>query len=178
MYIEEIINRLAGNGVYIFEPPVVTNKNDWNILFSLSTQIERGNAFTEKQRALALRLITKYTEELTALGIDVIRELSNPIFQFPVRVLSDIKTVSIDNDEAKILVSFPFDQEIVDSIKAYKQTLPYIESNGISWDSEKKLWAFMLNEQNIKFVGTLALGKFQYDSQFMELFFVRLFFVF
>jgi hypothetical protein len=170
MYIEDIINRLAGNGIYIFEPPVVTNKNDWNILFSLSTQIEKGNAFTEKQRALSLRLITKYTEELTVLGIDVLRELANPIFQFPVRVLSDIKTVSIDNDEAKILVSFPFDQEIVDLIKAYKQTLPYIGSNGISWDSEKKLWAFMLNEQNIKFVGTLAPGKFHYDDQFMELF--------
>ena len=54
MFIEDLIHRLSGDGIYLFvADPIPLLQMDEGIVNSLSTQIAMGNGFTEKQAILA-----------------------------------------------------------------------------------------------------------------------------
>ena len=170
MYIEELIDRLACNGNFLFNQQLVINNNDWNIVYSLSEQIQRGNAYTEKQRGLAIRIVTKYAYKLAEENIIV--DVLNPQFKMPARVLSDAKTITIKTTADRtmyIAVRFPYSQLLIDTIKEHKKHIPYTDvGDGISWNNETKEWDFDLTEENIKFVGTIQSG-FETDELFSKL---------
>ena len=171
MYIEELIDRLASNGNYLFHRPLTIAYVDITIVTSLSDQIQRGSAYTEKQRGLALRIVSKYTSQLsTDLGVDVLALTKNPQYKHPVRVLSGIRAINIVDreDHHVIAVQFPYNQELVDSIKKYKDELPRFDNEGIQWNSEIKCWDFKLTEPNIQFLGSFIELGFVADDLFLK----------
>ena len=159
MNIEELIDRLASNGKYLFASPIALFSSDIAITHSLSEQIQRGNGFTEKQRALTIRLVTKYAKVLSvALNYDVNVDLVNPNFKHPVRKLSGTKSVevqSFENGYKRILVKFPFNEGTVASFREYKKTIPRYEANEINWNAEDTAWVFAFTEPNVLFLSKL-----------------------
>jgi hypothetical protein len=171
MYIEELIDRLATNGAYLFHLPLSISYFDVTIVSSLSEQTNRGNAYTEKQRGLALRLATKYAFQLsTALGVDVAAIIKNPQYKHSLRVLSNIKSINIVDREgvSTIEVHFPYNQELVDIIKKYKDEQPNIEYKGLQWNSVEKCWDFSLSEPNIQFLNSFIESGFIADELFLK----------
>jgi hypothetical protein len=170
MNIEELIDRLASNGKYLFAPPIALFSSDIAITHSLSEQIQRGNGFTEKQRALTIRLVTKYAKVLSvALNYDVNVDLVNPNFKHPVRKLSGTKSVevqSFENGYKRILVKFPFNEGTVASFREYKKTIPRYEANEINWNAEDTAWVFAFTEPNVLFLSKLLGTDFTFDKTF------------
>lgn len=170
MNIEELIDRLASNGKYLFAPTIALNSADVSITHSLSDQIQRGNGYTEKQRALTIRLVKKYTKLLSvALNYDVNVDLVNPTFKYPVRKLSGVKSVevkSFENGDKKILTKFPYHEGTVASIREYKKTLSRADSNEIEWNATESAWTFAFTEPNVSFLSKMLSSDFAFDEQF------------
>jgi len=172
MNIEELIDRLASNGKYLFAPPITLNPADVAITHSLSDQIQRGNGFTEKQRALTIRLVTKYSKSLSvALNYDVTVDLANPTFKYPVRKLSGVKSIEVksyENGDKKIAVKFPFNENIVAAIREYKKTLPRSEFTEIGWNADEGAWIFPFTEPNVLYLSKMLGSDFTLDDTFSE----------
>ena len=172
MNIEELIDRLAGNGKYLFAPPIAMYSGDVAITHSLSDQIQLGKGFTEKQRALTIRLVTKYVNVLSiALNYDVTADIVNTNFKYPVRKLSGIKSVevqSLENSYKRILVKFPFNDGIVASFREYKKTLSPSEATEISWSSTETAWLFAFTEGNVSFLSKTLGSDFVFDQTFTD----------
>lgn len=169
-YIEDLIDRLAVNGRYLFSTPLQVLTDDYNVLYSLSSQVERGHGLTERQRKLALRLVAKYSNEL-AKEFEVHTLLGAPEFRLPVRVLSSSKNVTIKNinDTEVIAIQFPYDEYLVNHIKKHgngSNGTVIIEKGYPSWDYDQRAWILQLSEANISFVGTLIDETFEIDDQF------------
>lgn len=172
MYIEDLINRLNSDGNYMFHPLIQLFIHDRAIISSLSTQTLIGSGFTEKQCALAIKLVKKYSNQLqSALQIDVKPFIDNPQFKLPTRTINKTKSINIykniDSNKKTILVNFPFDEAIISSIKKFRQ----ISGNAtkINWNSEKKSWEFDLREEFVDWIGQnlLSLG-FSADDSFLQ----------
>ena len=171
MFIEDLIDRLSSNGNYLFHPSLSISYIDTNLVVSLSAQINQGSAYTEKQRGLALRIVTKYQTQLsTDLAVDVAAIVKNPQYKHGLRVLSGIRAINIVNREAvpTIAVQFPYHAELVENIKAYKDTRMSSVFDSINWNSIEKCWDFALTESNIQFLESYIEQGFVADNLFLQ----------
>lgn len=163
MYIEDIVDKLAGILDFLDPNPITVDPADQEILFNLWMQVSSNVGYTEKQRALTLKLIYKYREELLSKNIDANLELVNPTYKLPLRVLSTERSINIDVTDGLssryIIVKFPYNDNIIKQFKEYKASFPYDEQNTVSWNSDIKAWCFDLDERHIKFIsGFLDYG--------------------
>jgi hypothetical protein len=106
----------------------------------------------------------------TALGVDVAAIIKNPQYKHSLRVLSNIKSINIVDREgvSTIEVHFPYNQELVDIIKKYKDEQPNIEYKGLQWNSVEKCWDFSLSEPNIQFLNSFIESGFIADELFLK----------
>lgn len=169
MHIEELIDRLAGNGKYIFDTPINVFRADATIIASLSDQVQRGNYYTEKQQALAIRLVSKYVSALSiALKYDVNVDLVTPQFKSPPRKLSGAKSIQLKSyadSSKKIVVQFPFNTELVDAFRNYKTTISKAEASDINWNAEERAWVFGYTESNVLYLSKVLTKDFVMDDE-------------
>jgi len=168
LYLEDLICRLAGNGGYLFHPEISLWKGDESVIYSLSNNPVAGRGYTEKQRNLVIRLVRKYRNQLVAaLGQPASDAIDLAEFQFNL-VESKPMTKLITIEGKKILVSFPYDEALVATIKKFRDSN---KARLVDWNNDKKVWAFDLEELNVIWIGNnlLPLG-FSVDANFLEIF--------
>lgn len=179
MYVEDLVLRLACDDKYLFEPTIIQG-NGWetNFVSSLSTQISRGNALTEKQATLAQRIIKKYQASLEVYfqrSIDV----DNPVYKQPFRKISNEKSVKIEmsNGNKVIAVRFAYDADIIKQIQEYLNNHSWksfnynnvLKGHIAEWNPDSKAWSFCLREDNILWIANNLLPKgFQPDETFNQ----------
>jgi hypothetical protein len=169
MYIEDLILRTAANGRWLWETPfkLSTNFED-NFIQSIANQIERGDALTEKQAGFALKLLHKVEPDLITFFKKKTWDLNNPSYKKPFRALSPVMSVELDRSAVpgKIIVRFPYIENIVKDIKDYKNVKGY---GTAEWSPDFKAWIFSLTEDNIKFIDKAIVPKgFKADDEFKE----------
>jgi hypothetical protein len=166
LYIEDLICRLGNSGKYLFATPISLWAMDQSVVHSLAVNPTAGKGFTEKQRALVLRLCTKYQYQLTAdLGPEVTLALENPEFKFPL-AQPTLQEKSIKVQGNKILVKFPFSEEIVGKIRKFKTDACV---HTVNWDGDEKVWQFALEEGNVLWItNNLLSSEFSVDQEFLE----------
>ena len=178
MFIEDLINRLAGDGQYLFIAEAIpVFSMDESIINSLSSQVVMGNGFTEKQSYLALKLVKKYSRHLSvALGKDITPFYNEPLYKLPIRVISQSKSITIkkaNNSNKKIVsINFPYNEGMIANIKAYKKLLSQKShvGNTINWNLDSKSWDFDLREEHVSWInGNLVDDSFVVDEIFTEL---------
>lgn len=181
MYIEDIIDQLVGMGNLLLPSPEFLGAYDTNILHSFDSQISSGLSLTEKQQILAVRILKKYSEEISkVLSKQVDIFLENPQFRFPPRSITHLKTVKLfkdqENKRSLIRVSFPFDEKLVDDIKIYKKEttkrrMSYVRLNSeeISWNPRSRSWEFHLREEHVDWLTSkLSSEGFVFDHELMD----------
>ena len=146
----------------------ITNPWEMSVLQSFYEQICRGQGFTEKQSALALKLLRKHLQLITGISpTDVQYALDNPTYKFGVRKLNSSIKASIINHPTwikAIKFEFPFNQSYIEKIKENKQRL-----NSPIFDGNVKAWLFPLTEECIHFVNTLVnTDAFEKDEEFAQ----------
>jgi hypothetical protein len=160
MYIEDLIDAL----VRLYPSP--TEPTDLKILTSLRTQITFGQNLTEKQANLAVNLLKKHREKISNyVGLDIKKFLDNPVYKHPFRVVNlsrDMRIVT-DSDNIKLIkVSFPYDEIILEKIKALKISL-----FKTTWEPEERCWYFSSEEKSIDFLQSIAEEfNFTTDEEF------------
>lgn len=179
MYIEDLIQRLAGEGQWLFmDPPIPLQQFDTKIVHSLSRQISMGSGFTEKQAVLAVKLVKKYEKILHLVSKwDILAAVANPQYKLPIRVVSTFKTVRIikkeNTNQRVISVCFPFNEELVQALRAYKEQFAkeYKNTQTIQWNPDLKSWDFTLREEHVSWIAkNIINSSFTVDDAFTEIY--------
>ena len=161
--VEYCVMYLAGEGNYLFGEEVSIDQYDLSIVKSLGRQLGNGNAFTQKQSAIGLRLIKKYNSLLQQKGFESDTILSDKQFKWPFRTIDRTKSLYIDGES--IVVKSPFIADVVNKIKKRKHK-PYDKG---TYESENKTWSFDYNEGNVEFLVNLVRGmNFNIDQKIKE----------
>lgn len=172
MYIEELIQFAVGSGPWLFKHGSLISGHDHTILDSMANQLAYNQGqLTEKQGTLALRILSKNRDKIIIQVPTLDNLLKDPKWKFPFRVLPKNKKISIvsDNSHSKILVEFPFDEAIVESLRKRNQDVHELH-RGL-WDHELKKWSFSLTESTIEYLGNNLLDKdFRADEEFISLY--------
>jgi hypothetical protein len=172
MYIEELIQFTVGSGPWLFKHGSLIAGHDHTILDSMANQLAYNQGqLTEKQGTLALRILSKNRDKIITQVPTLDQLLKDPKWKFPFRVLPKNKKISIvtDNSNSKILVEFPFDESIVESLRQRNQEVHELYKG--MWDHEIKKWTFPLTENTIDYIGKNLLDKeFQADDEFISLY--------
>lgn len=164
MYIEDLISASRTKN------PIKYNMWDNKIIESFNDQISLGVGFTEKQSALAVKILKKYAPKLSlSLGTDISNYLEKPTYKLPIRETNTSKKMSVMDHVLYgrvISVIFPYNETYVTKIKEYKTSTDYR-----TWSKDLKSWIFSLTESNLKFLMDFALEEnFEINDELTELF--------
>lgn len=144
--------------------------NDWDrkLVYSFADQIGRGNGFTEKQSALALKIIKRHSPTLSpAVKQDIDQFLKNPTYRYPFRKINNSKRISIYPDTElgnRVRVEFPYNEDIIKEIRSNRNQHDFAH-----WNPEEKSWSFALTEDTIEFLASLMnTQSFECDETFQK----------
>jgi hypothetical protein len=170
MFIEDLIERVACEGNYIFSPSLAVSSQDYKLMSSFAIQISRGYSLTDKQKICSIKILKKYTSILSNdLGFDVESLINSAQMRLPTRVITNARTITIEKNidgTKQIIAKFPYDKEIIEKINNYRKHSSSIERLSVIWNSEKKFWEFGLTEQNILFLSTWP--NFQMEAKLLQ----------
>jgi CRISPR/Cas system-associated protein endoribonuclease Cas2 len=174
VYIEDLIERMAGSGKYLFDAPIASSATDRTLFYSFSNQIINCG-LTEKQKKLCVSILKKYSSALSKdLNLDVEYSIKNNIWRTPSRNLSSIKKIEIVKKNGKnSYINFvsPYDPKLIEVIKAYKKSNESTITGVSTWNSTDKTWTFPLSENSIKFFATTDIfDSFEKERELLELY--------
>lgn len=139
---------------------------DTNLVYSFYDQVSRGSGLTEKQSVLAVRILKRYSQQLSQfLNKDVSPFLQSPAFRLPIRKISNDRRLTIATHSTMgrvIKAVFPYNEKTVENIRKNRDSIGQAQ-----WDKDEKCWFFSLNENALQFLSTLE--QFEYDET-VELF--------
>lgn len=170
-FVEDYLELLAG-----YDPGSSNIFNTSNFNFSLArydvkivesmanSTIWSQTALTDKQGDLAVKLVLKYRKQFANFGIDI-SPVENPQWRMPLRTINRNKNIWIVDQS--IRVSFPFNQQLIEQIKKFKD-----ESQGSArWHSDEKYWQFGITEYNVNWLTTWGqANQFDIDQEVINLF--------
>jgi hypothetical protein len=165
MYIEDLLYQLDTKVRYHTDRASLGQ--DSNIVSSLTHNCRTGAGLTFKQRALAVRILKKYHQDISAtLGQDVLSFIESSQFKTALRVPIEAKTAVIEERQGKqiIVVQFPYDSATIALIHDHKQKhYSTIGSDHVYFEHATKSWLFDINEVNLCFLARLASHGFYTD---------------
>ena len=142
------------------------NPFDSKMVWSFYDQISRGLGFTEKQSMLAIKILERHADKLTALlSKDIEPFLANPTYKLLKRTLNSAKRISVIGHVEyikAIKVEFPYSESLVERIRKERINLVHA-----AWDKDEKAWIFALNERSLQFlVPFVTKEDFAADAEF------------
>lgn len=148
--------------------PLSLARYDVSIIDSLANQtIEIGNPYTDKQAALAVRLVDKYRRQLLSLNPSIIvpENLDHPQFRLGTRIVDRTKSVTIE--DGKFAVKFPYDTKLIELIKKQIRSAP----GAAAFDNDAKVWRLAMTEHMLNWImGVCTKNDFSISSEVQELF--------
>ena len=148
-----------GTKLFLFDtvpPPVSLARYDVKIIQSMCVQTaEMSRALTDKQAALAVKLVEKYKRQLGNLEPAVILPEKLDCFEYGIRYVDRSKTVWMHGDV--IQIKFPYDTTLISVVRRL-----LVDGQGsVEFDNEEKIWRLELTEYMINWIMTV-LPKFDF----------------
>ncbi len=166
--VEDILLEISS---YNLQSPVTIKLGlkDRSIIDSLAKNVVLQNPLTVKQGDLAIRILSRYKNQImSTLNLDITPLLNKPVYKYKLRNLNNLREIKIVNN--KIHVSFNYDEKLINEISRYKISNKTY-SSFIIWNSADKFWEFPLIEKNVLFLGnTFLKQEFSVDERFMNLY--------
>lgn len=110
MYVEDLLYKLDTTVRYSFD--VRLSAKDGDVIGSLANNCRTGAGLTFKQRALAVKMLKRYQQEISkVLDQDVSADIDSPQFKLDVRRPIETRTVTVEEFQGKqmIIARFPYD---------------------------------------------------------------------
>lgn len=162
-YIEDYISLMAEHVLSwpIREPIIKLARYDEPIVESMNDQINGNIGFTDKQSALAHKIVTKYKKQWISAGYDVGHLVEAPRYRLPIRVIDRRKTIALQDNH--IIISFPYDQELISYIRAGVSKVP----GSLYFDKDQRHWRAGLTEQRLIWAKEFGLKfNFEFSQEF------------
>ena len=172
-YVEDYIEVLNGDrdpvtgklfGLFDGTPPIVSlARYDVSILDSMSQATQCAKALTDKQAALAVKIILKYRKQLTARSIDV-SPVENPKFRLGIREIDRRCLAYISGSD--IVLQFPYDTKLIEEIR----DLGKISQGRWGFNNDSKTWKIGITETNaIAAHGFASNNQFEISAELTQL---------
>lgn len=174
-YVEDYVEFIAGYrtetgkllGLFSTVPsPLSLARYDVSIVDSLGSQTaEQNNAYTDKQAALAVKLVDKYRRQLANLNTPIYVPEVLDQFRLGIRQVDRTKSIYIKDNE--FILKFPFDTKLIDLIKAQSKN----GQGSCTFDRENKYWRLGMTEHMLNWIMAIAPGNgFTIDEQVTSLY--------
>lgn len=172
-YVEDYLEVINGDrdpvtgklyGLFDSTPPIISlARYDVNIVASMSTNTQTGNALTDRQAEIACKIILKYRKQLAARSIDV-TPVETPAFRIPLRTIDRRKLMTLVGDE--ICLKFPFETKLIDQVRDMSKDC----QGHWRWFNASKEWRVGLTETNlIAAIGIGRMNQFEIDPELLAL---------
>lgn len=128
------------------ETPISLANYDVSFIMRTSSAIDNNIGLTEKQRDLAVKIVTKYQRQIwSKLNKDVsyLKDLPHSVTRLEVREVD--KTCSIESDDKYWYIVFPYDPPMVDQL----HKLSAHSAGVFKWEGSEKRWHVVRNERNL-----------------------------
>lgn len=162
-YIEDYIALMATDQLVWppSEPIIKLARYDEPIVNSMLDQIQRGNGFTDRQAALAYKIVIKYRRQWASKGYEISHLIDSPQYRLPIRPID--RRCIIDVIDNLILIRFPYNQEQISEIRAAVNTVP----GNLWFDRDRRCWASSLIEPRIKWAQSFGTKySFEFGHEF------------
>jgi hypothetical protein len=172
-YVEDYLEVINGDrdpvtgkvhGLFDSTPPIINlARYDVNIIASMSSNTQTGNALTDRQAEIACKIILKYRKQLATHSISV-DPVESPVFRIPLRTIDRRKLMTLVDNE--ICLKFPFETKLIDQVRDMTK-----DSQGHwRWSNAAKEWRLGLTETNlIAAIGIGRMNQFEIDPELLEL---------
>lgn len=156
-YLEVLSGRKDPNGQsgsylsygFDFTPIISLARYDVAFLVNVTQHTMCGTPLTDRQAELAVKLILKYTRQLSAHGIDT-SVVKTPRYRHPLRTID--RSRRADYVDGDIHMRFPYDQKLITEIRDFVG-----ECHGsVKFDRENKVWIVGLSEYNVNWCYSFA----------------------
>lgn len=150
-YLEDYIEYIAGirdsQGKLSLVPasPIRLANYDVNFVDSLSRQTSAGTALTDKQFALADKLVHKYKKQLSTQGITLPDNLA---LRMPIRVVDRSNSIVLSEDGTELYLKFPYQPVLIDSLRQFSR----ISAGAVAFDGLKKHWSVSASVPNLVYM--------------------------
>lgn len=144
-YIEDYIE-LMGDYPLSWPPkdPIISlARYDTPIVESMAGQIAAGNGFTDRQAVLAHKIVVKYKRQWANCGYSVEHLENQPKYRLPIRIIDRVRSIDINN--GKIEIRFPYDQSLISEIRASITTI----AGSCVFDRDNRCWVTGLIEPRL-----------------------------
>lgn len=174
-YVEEYIEFIGGHrdftgkklGLFTTVPiPISLARYDVAIVESLASQTaELSKAYTDKQAALAVKIVDKYRKQLANLKVPIIVPEILDQFKHGIRQVDRTKSIYIEDN--KFVIRFPYDTKLIDLLRAQTR-----DGQGSAvFDKEAKVWRLGMTEHMLNWLVTIAPGNgFTVSEQVSQLY--------
>jgi hypothetical protein len=158
--IEDYIEFIAGykdqNGKIIgwFSPtsPIQLASYDTGFFQSVGEQISVGTALSDKQAALAEKLIATYARQLKKHNVE---QPDHKKYRLGQRTVDRSTSLTLATEENVLRFRFPYDVRMINDIKAFMK-----DSQGdVTWNKDAKAWEFAVTEYNVSWTAAYAKMK-------------------
>jgi len=161
LYVEDYIEFISGwrtrggklLGLFQNQPsPLSLARYDVQILSSMGEQTALSQKpYTDKQAALAVKIVTKYRKQLGNLENPVYLPETLDNFRLGIRQVDRSRRIFVEDDS--VIVRFPFDGSLIEQLRELTK-----HSQGeCKWNPKQKVWQGALTEFNVNYI--VALGK-------------------
>ena len=125
-------------------PIVKLARYDVNVLDNFTHQIIQNIGFTPKQVDLAAKIVVKYKRQLAKNDIDVTPIENGEVeLRIPVREIDYQRSIDVENNT--IVLRFPFDQKLIETMRRFAKD----DSQGTAnWNADSRQWEVALTEYN------------------------------
>jgi hypothetical protein len=128
-----------------FAPIINLARYDNSFLDSVTDTTKNGEALTDKQADLAVKLVLKYRRQLAAHGINTDTVL-DPKFRKSLRIVDRTRSITLVGES--IHIKFPYDTKLIDQIKTTIK-----ESQGSTkYNRDLRVWQSGLTEFNVNWI--------------------------
>lgn len=139
---ETVIHFLAGTREISGLDYPKLDRSDYNLINSFSRQLARRIGFTDRQYELAKTKIDYYSEQLTGLDLDAIKQT----LELPIREIDRARWIDIDETNQNILIRFTFSKKLISNIEQLKR---HIDKEHWNYDKENKTHIVTYTERNL-----------------------------
>ena len=137
--------------------PLSLARYDVQIVASLASQTsEKNTAYTDKQAELAKKIVNKYRKQLSQLPTPVAVPENFDKYRMTIRTIDRSKRAYVKDQ--KIHLRFPYDTELINSIKAQVKAG---DGSG-EFDFDNKIWKLAITESTVNWLCTVA-EKYQIE---------------
>ena len=135
-----------------FQPIISLARYDVDVLASMFDSATNNKALTEKQGALACKILLKYNRQLAAKLIDV-RPLENPVWRVPLRKMDYTQSLALEDE--RLVLRFPYNTKMIEELRSFKK-----DSQGLAeFDYDAKVWKIALTEYNLSWAYAWSQAK-------------------